>query len=287
MASTADSELDRIAEQAVEDLRQLSALWREQGSAALDAAMRRDPAWVFAVIDGRRGSEGFVRLLARRSPADSDDASLEVVFSFGLSATGERIIVARWCDAYVRLHDARIESAAAAPAGMRLAEELAWRLEIGLDDPASVRLPADFDRAPELSRQSLGGWVGEAGLLRTLDQAARMLDGRLPCVAGAVAIQDDLWRWGYESSAFYTISSAFHDIEYEARVLAFREREAAGSGDAGTSPPPPSREEQLARLDIWAREVGGAECVSLIDRFQGPAFAEAEVAGTPPDRGRA
>jgi hypothetical protein len=265
MASTADSELDRIAEQAVADLRQLSALWREQGSAALDAALRGDPAWVFAVFDGRAASEGSVRLFAqRRSAAESDDQLGAVIFCFAVSATGERLLVAGWGDAYVRLSDGRLDRVAAAPAGDRRAEELAWRLDIGLDDPISVRLPE-------------GLWSGR-GMPRALERANRMLDGRLSYVTGAYAIWDGLRAGGYESAVFWSIFSALQDIEHDARAIALGNLKVADSW--------PSREEQLATLEIWAAKEGRAECLALLEQFQGRAFAEAEPAAAHRDYDR-
>jgi hypothetical protein len=257
MASTADSELDRVADQAVEDLRALSNLWREQGCAALDAALRGDPAWVFAVFDGRAGSEGFVRLFAqRRSAAESDDELGAVIFCFALSATGERLLLAGWGEAYVRLSDGRLDRVAAAPAGDRRAEELAWRLDIGLDDLISVRLPE-------------GLWSGR-GMPRALDRLRRMVDGRLPYATEAYAIWNDLQAAGCHSAVFWSIFSALQDIEYDARAIALGNLKVADSW--------PSREEQLATLEIWAAKEGRAECLAQLEQILGRAFAEAEQA---------
>ena len=140
------SDLDRIAEQAVADLHRFAPLWRDRSAAALDAAVRDDPDRCFAVRDERTDG-GALRLVTARADAD-------LVFSFAVLPDGTRAIVAR-TDGMVLRADLGLQQIAVGPQDNRLAEELAWRLAVGVD--ADAVLPAGFSGAPGGVRRCVRG----------------------------------------------------------------------------------------------------------------------------------
>jgi len=70
MHEFSDAEIDRVAGEAADDLRRFVGLWMREGSRALDAAVRDDPAFSFAVLDARPIG-GTIRLLALRRVAQA------------------------------------------------------------------------------------------------------------------------------------------------------------------------------------------------------------------------
>lgn len=281
--------IDNWAEQVAADLRALAGLWHMQGSSALDRAIRGDPAWSFAVVDARRGGQGFIRLLAARVNAPGNRIKIgryssglvtdpeggagpalpEVVLSFGVSAAGERTIVARGSDAFTLVATPALDRVAVAPTDHPFAEEIAWRFDIGVD--ARSKLPEHYNDIPAGFVPSFATWDGEIGLLRVLDAAARMTDGRLQFVPGLRGISDlrdccGIPETDADISAAYAIDSQTVDpTAYE-----YRKAQLGGAW---------SWDDELNRAEGWASEEGRALCQSLIARFRGPAFAKVDDEG--------
>lgn len=242
--TTSRADRDRIAEQAAGDLRMLAAAWRD-GGAALDAAVRTNPGFGFAVLDARADG-GFLRLVAARLD------NPEIVLSFGLSSAGERLIVLRGGRRDLLRTDPSLATVIAGPRDEPLAHDLAWRFDIGVDE--TVPLPAGFATAPDGAPGAVGG---ERALLRALSAAKGMLDGRLPFAAGARAVHFSLRDAGIEPTphALYHIQDESYEIE-------------GGRAE--------QRAQALAALEAWAQKHGRADCEALLAQFQGPAFATAD-----------
>jgi hypothetical protein len=82
MHTPAPQEIDAVAEEASQDIRDLCRIWHRQGPAALDTAVRRSPNLAFAVLDGRRAGAGAVRLLAGAAAPSTVAAHSLTVFKF-------------------------------------------------------------------------------------------------------------------------------------------------------------------------------------------------------------
>lgn len=236
------TDLDRAADLAIADLLRLAAVWRDGGDAALDAMVRVDPALTFAALDAREHG-GVQRLIAARL---SETPALVLSFVFG----GPRLVVLRGEGCVLRAR-AGLDDVIVGPRDLPLAEELAWRLSIGVDETA--RLPEAFDAAPGGFRHRTAEFT-DLALLRALATARRLLDGEQSFVDGAREIHVALGEAGIEPTphALYAIQDDAWEIGAGAR-----ER----------------REQALAALEAWSRVHGRTDCEALLARWQ--SFAEA------------
>src|SRR5882724_10979976 len=151
-----DAEIDRIAAEAADDLRRFAGIWTRDGPGALDAAVRHDRAFGFAVLDARDVG-GMIRLVALRRPAQA------LLLEFGQAADGARSIGARGLQplyhgalliadpafAAVTVSDGDMWPASR-PDAARLAFELALRFEVDVSTIAHTLaalqpLPAGFE----------------------------------------------------------------------------------------------------------------------------------------------
>lgn len=266
-------EVDAIAAEAAGDIRELARLWAEQGAAALDAAVRGNPEFSFAVLEARRDGAGAIQLLAMRP------ASRGVLLTFGQTAKGQRRIVAHGIGLYVgfiftadpALTDVAVSggssawSATDSPAAM-LAAEMAWRFDAGVT--AAVETPADFAALPDdFASPARGGpeAIG-SGLLATLDGAAAVLAGRTTYTAGLDAIVAQQANSGLPEKdrdlfRIYSVDSQRDDL---ANGFEFRRKQNNGAW---------TWEQELADFEVFARTNAEAACRSLLDRFRSGAFA--------------
>jgi hypothetical protein len=269
--------IDRRAAEAAEDLRELAGLWISGGAGALDAAVRSHPAWTFAV----RRLPAAVELIAMRAcappgvitmdpltpgaPVYSSRASggevriiPEIVFTFGQSAAGERAVLARADLDLMLVADPAFETVTVAPSDRMLAEEMAWRFDVGVS--ATAAPPAWLGRSAEHTAV-----LDDAGLLRVLDAAARMLDGRLDFVAGMWAIAAERRQWGLpEDDPDMRTAYVIDTDTVDPSIFFWRKEEKGGQW---------SWDDHMADRNDRARAPGTKACRSLIDRFRGDAFA--------------
>ena len=154
MHTPAPHEIDAVAEEASQDVRDLCGIWRRQGPAALDTAVRSSPNLAFAVLDGRRAGAGAVRLLAMRPSRD-------VLLEFAQASNGERRVIVYGLDAFrgcilltnptlapVEASGGRgaMEGIGDTPSGA-FAFELAWRFNVGVS-PSLISVPSDLHWLP-------------------------------------------------------------------------------------------------------------------------------------------
>jgi len=273
MRSLNRDEIDRIATQAADDLRGLGSLWSTRGAAALDAVIRGDPAWTFAVLDARAERSGAVRLVALRR------ASGAVLLVFGQAASGGRRMIAfglgEYRDFTLSADPAlsSVELGAGTPAwppnvfAAELAADMAWRFDVGGGSapaiPADfVTLPADFEPGAR-DRQ----FTVLPALLEMLDAAAAPLAGQTTYWGGLGNIvkhmsacglpEQDRDLWG-----IYGIECQREDIYND---FEFRRTQARGAL---------TWEQELASWEEFARSNAEKHCQSLLERFRGRAFAK-------------
>jgi hypothetical protein len=266
-------EIDRIAAEATDDLRRLCAVWLGEGPAALDAAVRGDPAFSFAVFDGRSGSTGAVRLLAMRREAPG------VILAFGRAATGERHVVASGLGTYqgfILVAEPALSAVAVSSAvtawspteapDAALATDFAWRFDVGVsamvEEPASfATLPADFE--PGRHDVSVFG----PALLAALDGAEAVLAGLRGYSEGLRDVTAQRWDCGLRGNdpdmvGIYAVDCQRDDLDLG---FAFRREQTGGNW---------TWEQELAHFEDYARTNAEADCRSLVGRFRGVAFAE-------------
>jgi hypothetical protein len=268
------AEIDHIAAETANDIRTLCAVWTAGGSSALDAAVRGNAAWSFAVLDSRVGNSGVVKLLALR-PALS-----AVLLVFGHYARRNQILVAFGLGDYdgfkltanaslaeVKLTGGSTAYSAHDPPPAILAAEMAWRFDAGVD-PA-VEMPAEFVTVPadfERSACENPTYCAPA-LLSLLDAASAVLDGRISYSAGLGRIVGHRSACGLaardrDMTAISAVECQSEDLD---RCFEFRRKQTGGAW---------TWEEELASYEEFARKHGEAHCRSLIERFRGNAFAK-------------
>src|SRR5262249_41286387 len=139
--------IDRIAAETADDLRRLAGVWAARGAAALDAAVRGDPALSFAVLDAR-GNAGVAKLVVLRR------AVAAVLLTFAEAAGGVRHALAQGLGVFhgvglvadPSLANTIVSAGAAAwspqqTSAERLADMLAAHLDVGVT--GTVALPAN------------------------------------------------------------------------------------------------------------------------------------------------
>jgi hypothetical protein len=265
-----DAEIDRIAAEAADDLRAFAGIWTRDGPGALDAAVRGDQAFSFAVLDARDVG-GTIRLVALRRPAQA------LLLEFGQAADGARIIGARGlmpfyhgalltadpAFAAVTVSDGADIWPASRADAVRVAFELAWRFDIDVDAIAHATvapqpLPADFES------DDVGAFAPE--LMAVLDAAADVLAGRVSYSEGLPAIVARRWTCGLPVSDRDLTGVYATDLQRDEMdaMLRFHREQKKGAWTYA---------DELADFEIFAREQAEGHCRSLIARFRGDAFA--------------
>jgi hypothetical protein len=287
--------IDQVADQTAEDLRWLADVWRTGGSTALETTVRNEPNLTFALFDSRSKARGCIKLEVARShpPAGivrllqpmgpgtpymtvvdlADGQQHEaIIFSFCISANGERVIIARGYSPFLLVADPELCSVAVAPAGHAFIDQVAERL--GVTACEQMRAPEFTELGPDDFNLYRDVWWDTARLLEILDISARMLDGRLSFIAGARAIglQCNIGiEWLDTDPAIKTIADIdayIRDPRGFQRMPAPPEWQRAERG--GTSWP---LENELARVEAWARQHCEPACQSLIDRYRASPFS--------------
>jgi hypothetical protein len=188
-----------------------------------------------------------------------------IIWSFCISAIQERLILARGYSPILLVTDPALARVAVGPTGDELVDEVAVRLGVSALDqicaPACTELRDDDD-------VNWAVWWDTERLLKILDVAARMLDGRLSYIAGARAIsrhQDKAFGCPEADSAIRTMYVT--DAQIRDPTAFQRMPAAAGCGPAerGGSW---ALVDELARVETWARERCQPACLSLIHRFR-------------------